>query len=85
MIRVQPLNEVPTPESVGDSVNAAIDRALEQRPDLQAEVAGIRVAERAAEGSPGRILSKLETREPVPLLNPHSSSSKPCLGDILPI
>ena len=44
MIRVQPLSEVPTPESVGDTVNAAIDRALEQRPDLQAEVAGIRVA-----------------------------------------
>jgi outer membrane protein len=44
MIRVQPLNEVPTPESVGDSVNQAIDRALEQRPDLQAQVADIRVA-----------------------------------------
>ena len=44
MIRVQPLSEVPTPESVGDSVNEAIDRALEQRPDLQAEVAGIREA-----------------------------------------
>jgi outer membrane protein TolC len=44
MIRVQPLSEVPTPESVGDTVNAAIDRALEQRPDLQAEMAGIRVA-----------------------------------------
>jgi outer membrane protein len=45
MIRVQPLNEVPTPESVGESVNAAIDRAVEQRPDLQARVAAIRVAD----------------------------------------
>src|SRR5580658_9531004 len=45
LIRVQPLNEVPTPESVGESVNAAIDRAVEQRPDLQARVAAIRVAD----------------------------------------
>jgi outer membrane protein len=44
MIPVQQLTEVPTPESVDDSVQAAIDRALEQRPDLQAEVAGVRVA-----------------------------------------
>ena len=45
MIRVQPLSEVPTPESIGDTVEQAIDRALDQRPDLQAEVAGIRLAE----------------------------------------
>lgn len=45
VIRVQPLSEVPTPESVGDSVNEAIDRAFAQRPDLQAEVAGIREAD----------------------------------------
>jgi outer membrane protein len=44
VIRVQPLSELPTPESVDDSVKAAIDRALDQRPDLQAEVAGIREA-----------------------------------------
>jgi outer membrane protein TolC len=44
MIRVQPLSEVPTPESVDDSVKVAIDRALDQRPDLLAEVAGIREA-----------------------------------------
>jgi outer membrane protein len=43
-IRVQQMNEVPTPESVADSVNQAIDRALAQRPDLLAEVAEIRVA-----------------------------------------
>jgi outer membrane protein TolC len=30
---------------VGESVNAAIDRAVEQRPDLQARVAAIRVAD----------------------------------------
>jgi outer membrane protein TolC len=44
MIPVQPLSEVPTPESVDDSVKVAIDRALDQRPDLLAEVAGIREA-----------------------------------------
>jgi outer membrane protein len=41
VIRVQPLSELPTPESVGDSVNEAIEHAFAQRPDLQAEVAGI--------------------------------------------
>src|SRR6202521_3946656 len=45
VIRVQPLSELPTPESVGDSVNEAIDHAFAQRPDLQAEVAGIREAD----------------------------------------
>jgi outer membrane protein len=44
-IRVQPLSEIPTPESVADSVNQAIDRAFDQRPDLQAEVAEIRAAD----------------------------------------
>jgi len=45
MIRVQPLSEVPTPASLGDSVNEAINHAFAQRPDLHAEVAGIRVAD----------------------------------------
>lgn len=45
MIRVEPLSEAPTPESIGETVEEAIFRALDQRPDLQAEVAGIRVAE----------------------------------------
>jgi outer membrane protein TolC len=44
-IRVEPLSEVPTPESIGETIEQVIDRALEQRPDLQAEVAGTRVAE----------------------------------------
>ncbi len=44
-IRVQPLSEVPTPESVADTVEAATSRALEQRPDLQAQFAGIRLAQ----------------------------------------
>jgi outer membrane protein len=43
-IRVQPLSEVPTPESIGETVEQTIYRALDQRPDLQAEVAGIRTA-----------------------------------------
>ena len=44
-IRVQPLSEVPTPESVADTVEEAIHRALEQRPDLQAEVAEVHLAQ----------------------------------------
>jgi outer membrane protein len=43
-IRVQSFSEVPTPETVGDSVEQVIDRAVDQRPDLQADVAGIREA-----------------------------------------
>ena len=43
-IRVRPLSEVPTPESVADPVDEAINRALAQRPDLQAQVAEIRLA-----------------------------------------
>jgi outer membrane protein len=43
-IRVQPLNELPTPESIGDTVDLAMDRAVEQRPDLMRQVAEIRSA-----------------------------------------
>jgi outer membrane protein len=44
LIHVQPLEQVPTPESVGDTVDEAINRALEQRPDLLQQVAEIRSA-----------------------------------------
>ena len=44
-IRVQPLSEVPTPESLSDTVEGAIHRALEQRPDLQAHAAQVRLAQ----------------------------------------
>jgi outer membrane protein TolC len=44
-IRVQPLSEVPTPESVADTVEQAISRALAQRPDLQAQVAQVHQAQ----------------------------------------
>ena len=43
-IRVQPLNEIPTPESIGDTVDQAIDRALQHRPDLMQQVAEVRAA-----------------------------------------
>ncbi|MBV8730613.1 MAG: TolC family protein [Acidobacteriia bacterium] len=43
-IRVQPLSEVPTPEAVSDTVEEAIQRALAQRPDLQAQATEIRQA-----------------------------------------
>jgi len=44
MIRVEPLSEVPTPESIGETVEQVIYRALEQRPDLQAGLADVRSA-----------------------------------------
>jgi outer membrane protein len=44
-ILVQPLSEVPTPESVADTVETAIARALEQRPDLEAQFAEVRLAQ----------------------------------------
>jgi len=43
-IKVQPLDQVPMPDSVSDSVQDAIDRALSQRPDLMEQVAEIRSA-----------------------------------------
>jgi outer membrane protein len=44
-IRVQPLSEVPTPESVAETVESAISLALEQRPDLQAQFAEVRLTQ----------------------------------------
>jgi len=44
-IRVQPLSEVPTPESIGDTVEKVTERALSQRPDLQREMEDISTAE----------------------------------------
>jgi outer membrane protein len=43
-IRVQPLDQLATPDSIDESVEAAINRALEQRPDLLQQVAEIRSA-----------------------------------------
>jgi len=43
-IRAQPLDEIPTPDSIDDTVDQAIDRALEHRPDLMQQVAEIRSA-----------------------------------------
>ena len=45
VIRVQPLDELRIPDSISDQVDQAIRRAFEQRPDLLAEVAEIRVAD----------------------------------------
>lgn len=45
MIRVEPLSEVPTPESIGETAEQVTHRALDHRPDLQAEVAGVRLGE----------------------------------------
>jgi outer membrane protein len=43
-IRVQPLSELPIPESIDNSVDVAIDRALAQRPDLLQQLAEVRSA-----------------------------------------
>ena len=41
-IRVQPLDQLPIPDSIDDTVEQAIERALLQRPDLMHQVAQIR-------------------------------------------
>ena len=43
-IRVQPLSELAMADSISDTVDDAIHRAFEQRPDLQAQAAEVRVA-----------------------------------------
>jgi len=44
MIPIQPLDEIPTPESIGETVEQVLERAIEQRPDFKAEAANIRAA-----------------------------------------
>ena len=44
MIPIQPLDEIPTPESIGETVEQVIERAIEQRPDFKAEAASVRAA-----------------------------------------
>jgi outer membrane protein TolC len=43
-IQVQHLDQIPTPESIGDTVDQAIDRAAQQRPDLLQRLAEVRSA-----------------------------------------
>lgn len=44
VIHVLPLDQMPAPDSIGDTVDEAIDRALAQRPDLMLQVADMRSA-----------------------------------------
>jgi outer membrane protein TolC len=44
VIQAEPLDRVPIPESIGDTVDQAINRALDKRPDLMQQVAEIRSA-----------------------------------------
>jgi outer membrane protein len=44
VIKVRPLNQVPTPDSIGVTIEQAINRALAQRPDLMQRVADVRSA-----------------------------------------
>jgi len=43
-IKVQPLDQLPMPDSISDRVEGAIDRALSQRPDLMQQIAEMRSA-----------------------------------------
>jgi outer membrane protein len=45
VIKVQPLDQVPTPDSISDTVDQAINRALGQRADLMQQLAEIRTAD----------------------------------------
>ena len=44
VIHAEPLDRVPIPESIGDTADPAINRALDRRPDLMQHVAEIRSA-----------------------------------------
>jgi outer membrane protein len=46
-IKIQPLDELPTPDSLGETVEQAINRAFAQRPDLMQQAAEIRTANAA--------------------------------------
>ena len=84
MIRVEPLSEVPTPESIGETVEQVTYRALDQRPDLQAEVAGIRFARGAAEGGAGCVLSQLEFQSQPDRSIALPATANVAVGDIQP-
>jgi outer membrane protein len=43
--RVQDINDLNIPDQIGESVDAAIDRAFEQRPDLKEDLAKLRAAD----------------------------------------
>jgi len=43
-IKVQPLDQLPTPDSIGETVEQAINRAFAQRPDLMQQAAEMRAA-----------------------------------------
>jgi outer membrane protein len=45
--RLQDINDLKIPDQLGETVDAAIERAFEQRPDLKAEVAKLRAADAA--------------------------------------
>jgi outer membrane protein TolC len=45
IIRVQPIDQIAVPEEIEGNVDQAIDRALQQRPDLMRQIASIREAD----------------------------------------
>jgi hypothetical protein len=63
-IKVEPVTSLTTPDSVEDSVEQLITRALQQRPDLLQQVADLRAREAAVKHSEIRILSHAESPSP---------------------
>jgi outer membrane protein len=44
LVQVQPLDELATPDSISDTVEQALDRSFQQRPDLMEQLARVRAA-----------------------------------------
>ena len=85
MIRVQPLSEVPTPESDRRHRRARRSIALStQRPDLQAEVAGIREADAQRKEARAAFYPSLNLQSQPECSIAISATANACLGDIRP-
>jgi Outer membrane efflux protein len=59
-IRVQPLRELTIPNTIDDTVNSAMDRALAQRPDLLQRVADVQAAKAKVKEARAGLLSLTE-------------------------
>ena len=68
VIQVQSLDQIPSRESIGDTVDQTINRALEQRPDLMQQVAQDPIRKCTSPGSACSIL---------PSINPECNPGHP--------
>ena len=68
-LHVQPLTEVTQPDSIGATVDEAMDRAFAQRPDLMRQIAEIRSAEARTQEARAALYPTLNVRaQPSPQL-----------------